>query len=537
MLITYAIMVLAFLPMAFMMYSSYVAQMKLGMGHSVVVSGISVMITFVLFFNLLYIPAVYFLSKDTEHFAALPLQGWEILASKFFAILIQEYVVLVMSLLPAAIAHLAHQFSIPALFGWILTGLLGPVFPLLILSAVFFFVVFLFPKLLNQTTVQWISMIAAVAFGVLIWYVSYRSSSQMADGVATAQAMPTSWVEFLPTTQGSLDMILGSGTGAFLLGFVKLVGTNVILSIAFFALFSRRYVGLALRSGQAAGKRKQLSGEQTKKGLRGTGVYQTLIKRERRAAFRNPLVFMNNVVGSFIGLIIIIGVFIFAIVQEGGLQELQRIQMGIPTLFAALGIPHFLGFLIGLYVMTMVIIFFGTTTLLTGTAVTRDAKELGALGSLPISARTYFFSKLHLGTSISLIQGLIVFICLLVITMGRLPILVYIGGVCGILLGAFFSNLVQLLVDCLHPRLHWQTMQQAVKTGVNNFVCSLGQLAIVGGCIYLLVRFFTNGPAHLSDLYWIMGIPVLVFALVTIGIFFYIRATAERRLRRILNQL
>lgn len=165
--------------------------------------------------------------------------------------------------------------------------------------------------------------------------------------------------------------------------------------------------------------------------------------------------------------------------------------------------------------------FLGSATNVAATAVSRDAKNIGFIKSLPISVAQYLQAKLAHAMLIAVIGVLagtggtaLVFSLPFLDTAAALGI--------GLSL-AFFCNLLALTLDILHPKLNWETPAAAIKQNINAMVIFFTDMLLLS--ITAAAALFLSLPRYLYVLYF-AGVPLLLSGAV---IYFFL-PHAERKI-------
>lgn len=229
----------------------------------------------------------------------------------------------------------------------------------------------------------------------------------------------------------------------------------------------------------------------------------SLVLREIRLMNREPVYFLN---GPFIIILmpLILGIsFYFNL--SGDRNSAKEITDLVLTLTPTVKV-----ILISLFGA-----FLGSATSITCTSISRDAKQLSFMKSLPVSGKAYLIAKLihgcifgFLGTAISILMGVI----LLKMSAGELLLAAVIGFSFAVLL-----NITGLIVDTINPRLKWETPVAAMKQNINAVIVILAEMMILGLVGYFsitliksmtdLLVFMTCIPIVLSAAMMIVFLP------------------------------
>jgi ABC-2 type transport system permease protein len=164
--------------------------------------------------------------------------------------------------------------------------------------------------------------------------------------------------------------------------------------------------------------------------------------------------------------------------------------------------------------------FLGSGTSISCTALSRDAKALPFLKSLPLSAGRFMLAKLAHGLVFALFgsimgAGLSGYALRLSASDMAAALIVAIGL-------SFLLNLGGLWLDTANPRIKWDNPMAALKQNPNSVIAILGAMGIAGASGYAA---FALGLSTWVFAFWFGILPLLAFALL---LFPYPRYAAKR---------
>ncbi len=202
--------------------------------------------------------------------------------------------------------------------------------------------------------------------------------------------------------------------------------------------------------------------------------FLTMVRREFDMMNREPMYLLN---GPFIVVMLPLIMGIMYVVQKDALLS-DPDMAGIKALVDG-------GF--GVVVAALAGAFMGSSTSIASTAVSRDAKALPFIKSLPVKPGTYLLAKLGhalifgvVGSAIGV--GLVAFLMKM-----RAPDVL--AGFAVALSLSSLLNLAGLWLDTANPRLTWDNPIAAMKQNPNSIIAMLGSMGIMGGTGYLAFRF------------------------------------------------
>ncbi|MCX7949372.1 MAG: hypothetical protein N2509_04595 [Treponemataceae bacterium] len=237
-----------------------------------------------------------------------------------------------------------------------------------------------------------------------------------------------------------------------------------------------------------------------------------LLLRELRSMNREPVYFLN---GPFIIILIplLIGIsLVVSLGNQGSLNELREaIRTSLTPLYQVLA-------------SSLVGAFLGSATSITCTALSRDAKHISYMKTLPVSSSLYLMAKLLHGLLFGLAGSLIAVFLGLFLFQLELPLGAFVLA-SSLTFSALF-NVIGLYIDTLAPRLNWESPVAAMKQNMNAVVMILMEILVLIGAAVLTI-------------FWAQTWVQLTLAMVVVPLFlvggllaFYI-PFGERKLRKL----
>ena len=265
------------------------------------------------------------------------------------------------------------------------------------------------------------------------------------------------------------------------------------------------YASSLSRFGDVKIKRIKASRGFIEKKLRRRSLRLTLLLREIRNMNREPVYFLN---GPFIVLLMPLIVVVMFLAQGQSFSELGAMLAGLgdgPWLMLAAAAAG---------------AFLGSSTSITCTSISRDAKVLSFLRSLPLPVGEYALAKFLHGFLFSIV-GAFVGVMLLGVTLDLAA-----AKVAGALFIALaLSGLIDVLgiwLDTAHPRLSWDNPTAAMKQNLNSVIIILGTMSLLGLLGVLAVKL------HLGSLANVLVFGLVPAILAAAGLAFYPRYATKR---------
>ena len=256
-------------------------------------------------------------------------------------------------------------------------------------------------------------------------------------------------------------------------GFLATLG-NLALGIVFclgvaFTL-GNPYVRSLQDYGESTSTRKQLSKLRAGIFVRRSSL-RALVYRELRMMNREPMYMLN---GPFI---VILMPLILAIVFFAQKDLLKEMMSGIEPLIRGQGsylIPAAFG------------AFLGSSTSIACTAISRDAKTISWIRSLPLNPMAYFYAKL-IHAQIFSVFGAVVGAGLGLMIFGTNLVDTLIAGLLALLFSTAL-NMGGIWMDTVSPRLSWDNPIAAMKQNPNAVIVILTAMALIGGLGYISMQ-------------------------------------------------
>ncbi len=472
----------------------------------------------VLLFGIFYIMSAFYFSEDMNILVPLPLKPYQVLGSKFFVIMVNEYLILLPMLLPAIFIfgvemHMGIAYWLKGIF--VILG--APIIPLVI-AAVFILILMRFVNLRkSKDLLMIIGSLLAILFAVGINYFTQRiPESNPEKFMQDILASQTGVIEAIGRKfPPSLWMTYGlSKSGLEGWGYFALYIIVCIILLAFLLWLSNQIFYKGLLSGQEVGrKKKRLSIEQIKDySQKVSNPVIALFWKEWKLFIRTPIYAMNGLAG----MIMVPFLMLMPFMVQGGEME-QLLSMARTPEFL---MPATLGGL-------ALLLFTSTINLVACTAISREGSTFWISKMIPISPRRQATAKLLHGMAISglgILVTIVVLAVILPLPFERILIILILGS-----LGTFLLNILNLVIDIVRPKLEWNDPQEAVKQNLNglfSILVTILFMALFGGLTAIL---FSIGCTEWLT-YLILG---LVMAVLTVPSMWMLYALAEKQYKNL----
>ena len=467
----------------------------------------------VFFFGLLYVLSYYYFSRDTEMLIPLPLKGRTIVVSKFITILVYEYLLLAIFLIPILVINkslVGGSMFVYALKS-ILTLLLTPVIPLSLASIL----VIILMRTTNikgrKDLIRLVSMFLFIFIILGIQIVIQRSMINIPPGqeqefMATLfndnKALIDMIGRYFPVSKWTSISLSNSGIVA-LFDFLKIVAANMVAFVLMIAVSEKIYLGGIIGGKEAQAKKKKLTSKELEEASgRVSKNYIAIFKADMITLLKTPI-YMFNCVSIVILIPFILLVMPYLTGSGGDMAELGTYYSMFENYFT--------------FAMAGGFMFFAALNPTAPSTFSREGKTFWITRIIPVSTRDHIIGK---GLSPMLLQLLTIIIVSIGIRF-YIPVktaALLTSAVLGIA-GSVPLVLAGLAVDISRPLLDWDNPQRAVKNNLNVLLSmGIGSLVTLGlGLLTWLM--LKNGISSMLimalDLAIIVVLAVLSFKLLT----------------------
>jgi ABC-2 type transport system permease protein len=443
--------------------------------------------------------SILFLSTDNKILLYLPLTPRQIILARFIVVLVYTYLIEVIFLVPIFVGYgLALNLGLIYYLVCLIVTLIIPIIPLSL-------VVILLSYLLRYTNLSryrdaftYVAM--ALVLGLALGFNFFFSQA-----IRTIELDPS---EILANVR-SLLTVYGNVINQFLPyltfalnGLVSNQLFEVVLNIGLLLLINVAVLGLVIFLAGPVYLKTIMGSDERSKSRRKNNIsnnlnysknhFISLIILEWKTMVRSPIYFLNLLFIVFLVPLLIIGSLVFGISSSGSATQIDILE--IIELLEALNYnfnnPFFVSILIG------IALFFGSTTLIAPTAISRLGGSAPFFKSLPISYLNFINFKTFWANILTIIP---ISLYILGISMyGLLSIFDAMVVIITITPLFVLLNYLGLLIDLINPKLDWLNEAQAVKQNLNGILYMLGMwaltvLLVYGGYLLSEASFVVNG--------------------------------------------
>ena len=478
-----AVMVLSFAPLLViytaMMLSLFTAGLAIGQPDMVLTLSIMFSLSIILFFGIFYVMGTFYFSNDLESFVPLPLKPYEVIAGKFIVVIINEYLTSEPIMLPPIIIYGAGTGQ--GILYWIRSLILMltvPIIPLTIASLL----VMLLMRLVNLRKYKDFLTIAAGIIGVAIslglrtYMQKMPNNPEKMESFFIGQRGLADMVgERFPPVRWATEGLTDGGLAG--IGYLLLFLLTCALFLTLLMMLSNRVFYKSLLAGrEVSRKRRTLTDSQKQKSFgKASDPVIAMMRRDWWILVRTPLYLLNGFVGTIIGPLI----FVYVLVMQGSEPEFAQ-------LFNEINKPELLPYVLlgGLGLM----LFTAGMNMVASTALSREGSTLWITKMIPVTGRQQANAKLVVSIIVSLLG--VITTALIMIIFLRLPVLWVLGASVIGLLGSVPMNAINLTLDIFHPKLVWNSEQEAMKQNMNGgigMLLSMLVLFILAAAAFIMI--------------------------------------------------
>lgn len=415
--------------------------------------------------------STYCSSKADLGMLALPIKGRDLLGAKMAtAYFVDAPLAILIAATAVGIFAAKEAPGLPFYLGALLSALALPLPPI---AAVYLIVVPLVTSarpLRNKNVVMVIGALVAIALSLGLSYYFQTTMARMADpsfvlaNFAGPEAPLSRLSAAYPPALLAMWSMTAPGAAGPLLGLALLgigLGATALIALALGPAYARSLVGFdEQRVRRAAASRTYVS-----RAFRRRSALASLFLREWRLMNREPAYFLN---GPFVILLmpLILGIGVLVTRQK---PEAMRDLVPLLAAWRDKPWPMLLSASFGA--------FLGSSTSISSTALSRDAKALRYLKALPLRYSDFMLAKFLHGLAFSLLGALVgTGICSILL---RLSAARAAGAFLIALAFSAFASVAGLWLDTANPRLSWDSPIAALKQNPNAIILIFGALGLL----------------------------------------------------------
>jgi len=469
--------------------------------HGLILSLSFSSISLLIFFSsIVTVMSVLYFSMDLTSLLPLPFSSRTLIASKFFVMLIFQYLVEVISLLPILIGFgVKNGINLYYVFYSIITFITLPIIPLTTASIIVMVVMRFAGISKNKDQFKVLGGLIAIGLSIslYIFVQDDLGSIQSLSSVENIIAMGDhSLVELSSTLFKTTNLLTSALLKETLLENLVLLSKVLFFNLITFAVFlivgQLTYFKGVLGITETASKNQEISHKKMNKITRQRPIQIAYMLKEIRKIIRTPAYLLNCVLGNFLW-ILLIGIAYFT---TDGVGEQIEAFLQIFEIVHTEQLIIFSGFLI--------VFLSSAFNSIVQTSISREGTGFMVNKYLPINYSHQIQGKILSGLFFGGINILILLSVLIIVF--KVEIYLIIIFIITSILSILFVSFTGLIIDLYNPKLDWSREQSAVKQNIN-VVLSFIPLLLISGLV-AFISFIFN-----ITFYWLILLIIILFLL------------------------
>lgn len=453
------VFLVACVPLALMqslgLWNTYGTIASGGMVGTVIAAELAAACVAMVLIGILYVISTFYFADDVVLLLTLPLRPRRVLAAKFIVVLLFQYLLDALIVLPMLVVIGIRNAGWWYWLNAVIVFVALPILPTVVCSVVSILLMAFSRFFRNKDRAKFLGGLVAIllALGISIPLQLSGGGPSMSSAMIHVGGSlgATIGVAFPSVLLASRSMV--DGTGLSLLWQAAFLLLSALGIVLFLVVSDRLYLRGVVGLTQSA--ETQRDGGRVLVGKRHSAL-AALVIRDWRILYRTPTYSLNCLLGAFLGPVMI------TVLLAVTMRSVTIPDMG----------P------LGVSVAVMAVVSVGTLNVVSSTAMSRDGRDAVMAHLLPVRPETQILAKLIPGTALSLASLLLMVVPASVILR---PGLQTVAVVCVLgVVGVLSANMIGLLVDLAFPKLDWQDETVAVKQNINVFISLLLSLAVFG---------------------------------------------------------
>ena len=417
-----------------------------------------------IFQTILVCANIFFFSKDIKNIMHMPLKPVELLLAKLNTLVFMLYITeAIFAVVPITLYGLMVNVNFIFYLWEVIVLLIFPIIFAVVISIILLIIMHFIKFIRNKDIFQVLITIILLAFVFVLQYnamqsmFNINSNEEAIEGFNNFSERTTEISKYFLVINPSIEILSNPAEISIFIGFLKLIGINIIALVVFIFIGKVVYLKDVLRATtnyiNKGHKKKNKVDEKLHRG----SIGKSYIIKELKMLIREPIFFMQCV---FPVLIILLTVIMLGVVFTPIINEVMQDET-IATEFANLSFNAE----ILCYILIVMQVLFSISTI-SLTAVSREGKSAKFVKYIPINLYKQFLYK----NVPQILLNMLVIIVVLGIVSYILPMLNWIHEI-GILLIAivinFINSYLMLIVDLRRPNLDWDSEHSVVKRSDN----------------------------------------------------------------------
>ncbi|EIT86240.1 hypothetical protein A374_06561 [Fictibacillus macauensis ZFHKF-1] len=496
-------------------YTTYPFLKAMGQEGLLTLSILSIMTLVTLVFGILTVIMYFYFSSDVEILLPLPILPRQIVAAKLITVIIMQYAVEALILLPVLInygvaAHLGSSYYVTVLILFILLPMVPLVISLLVTMLLMRFINIGKNKERIRLIVGIFGLASAYLMKNLFDYLpgaSYLSNS----GLALQSSLFAKLSSFIVSLRFGDAALQEAGTLKGWLYLFLFVAISIAFAVLAFFVADRLYFKGLLGLQNTGATRKTLNKNELTSTLQQRSIIRSYFVKDMRILLRTTPFLLYGVGRSLLVPAIAVGSVImnYGLIMEGNEFSLQDVPLAYQSLL--------------LSAFVFAVIFMGTVNTMGTTPLTREGKNAMFMKYIPVSYTKQLFAKV---LPTVLFNSLNILAVTIIAWLFKMPLLLMIEGIILCSLVIIFSSLTGLILDLHSPSLDWDNEYTAVRPGLK--ILTNLALSLLSGSFMLLFLKVTVMPLTAFVSIFIVYLVLIVLLLL------YLKVNAQKLMHRLM---
>ena len=402
--------------------------------------------------------AMMYASKDNDLLFSLPIKSSHILLSRMLVVFITGAGYLSLVFVPGIVAYwiAAPSFSIGVLLLQVIMLLFLSLLVTTLTCALGWVIAKLSAKMKSRNVAR---LIATILFFAIYYFVSAKASDYIQLLIANADTASSALRGFY------LVYAVGSGCTGSALDTLLFAGVSAALFALCFWIISRSYIRLSTENGKSV--KKAYSSSQ----IEASTSDGALLKREAKRFIGSTVYALNTGLGIVVLVAGAVALFIFKGKFMPFLSEIQDAGMG------------YLGSIAECALLMLVI----SMNCISAPSVSLEGKNIWIVQSLPLDPWRILLSKVMFCFILNAASSLVFILASVILSIVPLTDLPFV-----IVLDLLFSMVVSetgLMLNIVHPSLHWTNEASCVKNGLATFIVLFGGWIVTAVFCFVYFKF------------------------------------------------
>lgn len=453
--------------------------------------------TISLFFGFFTAASTYYIGEIEEHLLSLPIKAHTLCAAKFTATYINAFVTSVCCLAPVILVYGIYEN--PNIVFYIWAVLCTFFIPLPVVSLCFAFTILLmrFTRFFrNKNVITTIGASIGIILSLVLNYVvqsatETKAFTALAKNLAAQSALLEPYGAYYPPVKLVGGILINPlSFHAVLYACILVILTALPPAFVIFCmskLYTDSLVGFGEKKIARLGAKE--GDAYIKKNIRESAVMVSLVKREFIMMNRTPMYLLN---GPFT-IVILPVLFVVIFIARG------KSFSSIPS-----SVYAFMNGSSGFAIVGIIAGFLGAMTNIADTTLSRDAKYIPLIKSLPIDFKTFMYAKL-IHAMLFAVFAIVVGVGFLAFVFKLSLLQIIFASLTGFAF-SFILNEIALFLDTAHPKLNWDNPVAAMKENANIFFVFLFNSIAAGLTVFAF--YFLRGAQT-----WVVALCFIAFPL------------------------